>query len=99
MWLRQYRAHAAHISAPFRGQSARLPGAVSIDPAQLNSTIKLAAAHPLNRARGGSDFAPLLSPRLHAQPAKISVPVHVNRQKLKDKTHANSLFDIGPQQP
>src|SRR5580704_10406861 len=44
--LRQCRSHAAHISAPFRGQSARLPGAVSINPAQLNSKNRVCGSAP-----------------------------------------------------
>ena len=35
MRLRQCRTHAAHISTPFRYQSARLQGAVSINPAHV----------------------------------------------------------------
>ena len=79
----QFSAYVKYFevrSRPERGQSARLPGAVSINPAQLNSKIEPAAAHPLNRGRGGSGFAPILSPRLRPRPA--TVPVHVNWRKI-----------------
>jgi hypothetical protein len=43
--LRQYRAHAAHISAPFQRQSARLPGEVSINPAHLTPVTRRPTFH------------------------------------------------------
>ena len=48
MRLRQCRTHAAHLSAPFRCQSARLSGAVPINSVHLNSAIERAAERPLN---------------------------------------------------